>query len=184
MLDQGTLTVTGDVPHPWYAVRVRSNREHLVSVHLREHGYEQFAPSYKVERQWSDRVRKIDRFLFPGYVFCRLDPHDRLPVLMLPGVVDLIGFGKLPAPIPDAEIDRVRKMVESGLPVASWPYLTAGDTVLIESGPLAGLEGILLRTKGKYRLVVSVNLLQRSVAAEIDRGWVRPLRQRQSGILV
>jgi transcription antitermination factor NusG len=103
---------------------------------------------------------------------------------MLPGVVDLIGFGKLPAPIPDAEIDRVRKMVESGLPVASWPYLTAGDTVLIESGPLAGLEGILLRTKGKYRLVVSVNLLQRSVAAEIDRGWVRPLRQRQSGILV
>lgn len=162
--------------HPWFAIRVRSNRERVVGLHLRERGYEEYSPSYTVEQQWSDRKKTIDRFLFPGYVFCRLDPNVRLPVLTVPGIVGLVGLGKIPAPIPDDEIVRVRSLVQSGLLVTPWPYLKVGDFVLIERGPLAGLEGILQRVKGKYRIVVSINLLQRSVSAEIDRDWVRPLK--------
>ena len=166
------------VTHPWFAVRVRSNYEKIAELHLRERGYERFAPSYKVERQWSDRKKEMDRFLFPGYVFCRLDRHDRLPVLTIPGVVGLVGFGKIPAPIPDEEIERIQRMLESGLLVKPWPFLEVGQTVLIEQGPLAGMEGILAEEKGQCRLVVSVHLLRRSVAAEVDRTWVRPLQSR------
>jgi len=160
----------------WFAVRVRSNQERIAVAHLRERGYEEFAPSYKTERSWSDRKKQIDQFLFPGYVFCRLNPNDRLPVLTAPGVVDLVGFGRVPTPIPEDEIERVRKMVESGLLVSPFPFVKVGETVLIERGPLAGVEGILVEEKGRYRLVVSINLLQRSVSAEVDRQSVRPVR--------
>lgn len=163
--------------YPWFAVRVRSNHERIAAAHLRERGYEEFSPAWKTERRWSDRTKEVDQFLFPGYVFCRLNPSDRLPVLTAPGVVDLVGFGKIPAPIPDHEIENVRQMVQSGLLVMPWPFLELGHRVLIERGPLAGVEGILDEVKGKCRLVVSVQLLQRSVSAEVDRGWIRPLPQ-------
>jgi transcription antitermination factor NusG len=171
--DQGDPVV--NVALPWFALRVRSNFEHVVGVHLRDRGFEEFCPSYKVERRWSDRVKLIDRSLFPGYVFCRLNPSDRLPVLSVPGVVSLVGVGKAPAAIPETEIERVRLLVRSGLLATPWPFLEIGDLVLIERGPLAGLEGILQKVKGKLRIVVSINLLQRSVSAEIDRSWIRPL---------
>jgi transcription antitermination factor NusG len=163
------------IRYPWFAVRVRSNHERITAAHLRERGYEEFSPSWKTERRWSDRTKEIDQFLFPGYVFCRLNPSDRLPVLTAPGVVDLVGFGKIPAPVPDHEIENVRRMVQSGLFVMPWPFLELGHRVLIERGPLAGVEGILDEVKGKCRLVVSVQLLQRSVSAEVDRDWIRPL---------
>lgn len=159
----------------WFAVRVRSNHERLVSLYLREIGYEEYSPTYRAERQWSDRIKVIDQPLFPGYVFCRLDPNDRLPLLKAPGVVGLVGVGKVPAPIPAVEVERVKRMVNSGLLVTPWPYLQVGQQVLIERGPLAGLEGILERVKNRLRIVVSVTLLQRAVAAEIDRAWVRPV---------
>jgi transcriptional antiterminator NusG len=160
----------------WFAVRVRSNQERTAIAHLHERGYEQFAPSYKSERRWSDRKKEIEQYLFPGYIFCRFDPGDRLSVLTAPGVVDLVGFGRIPEPIPDQEIERVRRMVESGLLVTPYPFLNVGQAVLIERGPLTGLEGILVEMKGRLRLVVSINLLQRSVSAEVDRHSVRPLR--------
>lgn len=160
----------------WFAVRVRSNQERTAIAHLRERGYEQFAPSYKSARRWSDRTKEIDQFLFPGYIFCRFHPGDRRAVLTAPGVVDLVGFGRTPEAIPDQEIDRVRRMVESGLLVTPYPFLNVGQAVLIERGPLTGLKGILVEMKGKHRLVVSINLLQRSVSAEVDRRWVRPAR--------
>ncbi len=159
----------------WFAIRVRSNQERTAIAHLRERGYQQFAPSFKSERRWSDRTKEIDQYLFPGYVFCRFDPVDRLAVLTAPGVVDLVGFGKTPEAIPDQEIERVRKMVESGLLITPYPFLNVGQPVLIERGPLTGLEGILVEVKGKRRLVVSISLLQRSVSAEVDRHWVRPV---------
>jgi transcriptional antiterminator NusG len=162
--------------HPWFALRLRSKYEKITATHLRERGYEEFAPSYKVEKRWSDRTKQIDQFLFPGYLFCRFDPHDRLPILTAPGVVDVVGFGKSPEHIPDAEIERVRIMVGSGLLVTPYPYLQVGQSVLIERGPLTGLEGILVEVKGKTRLVVSVNLLQRSVSAEVDRHSIRPIQ--------
>jgi transcription antitermination factor NusG len=160
----------------WFAVRVRSHFEKIAGTHLRERGYEEFAPSHKTERHWSDRKKEIDQFLFPGYVFCRFSPHNRLPILTVPGVVDLVGWGKVPAPIPDEEIERVRRMVQSGLLVSPWPYLELGQAVLIEHGPLAGMEGILAEVKGRCRLVVSINLLKRSISAEVERSCVRPVK--------
>jgi transcriptional antiterminator NusG len=167
---------TGIEPHPWFALRVRSNYERVTVTHLRERGYEQFAPSYKIEKRWSDRTKQIDQFLFPGYLFCRFDPNDRLPILTAPGVVDVVGFGKTPERIPDSEVERVRRMVESGLLVTPYPYVQVGQPVLIERGPLSGVEGILVEVKGKVRLVVSVNLLRRSVSAEVDRDSIRPIQ--------
>lgn len=167
---------------PWFAVRVRSNQEHNVALHLRGRGLEEFTPSYKLESRWSDRIKLIDKPLFPGYVFCRFNPDDRLPVLSAPGVVGLVGVGKVPLPVAADEIGRVRAMVQSGLPVAPWPHLRAGDTVLIEQGPLSGIEGILVRSKGKFRIVVSLNLVQRSISAEIDRRWVRPVPPRRTPV--
>jgi transcription antitermination factor NusG len=164
------------VAHPWFAVRVRSNHERIAAVHLEERGYEEFMPSYKIERRWSDRKKEIEQFLFPGYVFCRLNPQARLPVLTAPGVVGLVGCGKIPTPIPDEEIERIRRMIQSGLLLTPWPFLELGQTVLIERGPLAGVEGILEEVKGKCRLIVSINLLRRSVGAEVDRHWVRPVK--------
>jgi len=160
----------------WFALRVRSNHERITGAHLRERGYEEFAASCKVEKRWSDRTKLIEKFLFPGYIFCRFDPHDRLAVVSAPGVVDIVGFGKVPEPIPDAEVERVRRMVESGLPITPFPYVKVGQAVLIERGPLAGVEGILIEVKGKIRLVISVNLLQRSVSAEVDRHSIRPIQ--------
>jgi transcriptional antiterminator NusG len=166
--------------YPWFALRVRSKHERIAATHLRERGYEEFAPSYKAQTQWSDRRKTMDRFLFPGYVFCRFDPQDRLPVLTVPGAVDLIGFGDGPTPIPDHEIEHVRTMMRSGLLVTPWPFLEVGQTVLLERGPLAGLEGILEDVKGKLRLVISIRMLQRSVSTEVDRNWVRPLAPQRS----
>jgi transcriptional antiterminator NusG len=163
---------------PWFALRVRSNHERITGAHLRDRGYEQFAPYYKVEKRWSDRIKQIDQFLFPGYVFCRFDPNNRLPVLTAPGVVDVVGFGKLPEHVPDAEIERVRRMVDSGLLVTPYPYVQVGQAVLIDRGPLSGVEGNVVEVKGKLRLVVSINLLQRSVSAEVDRDSIRTLHPR------
>jgi len=161
--------------HAWFALRVRSNYERITATHLRGRGYEEFAPCYRVKKRWSDRNKEIDQYLFPGYVFCRCDPNDRLPILTAPGVVEMVGFGKAPERIPDSEIERVRTMIDSGLLVTPYPYVRVGQAVVIERGPLAGLEGILVEVKGKVRLVVSVNLLQRSVSAEVDRQSIRPI---------
>ncbi len=174
--DQHLASETDLQALPWFALRLRSNYERTTLSHLRERGYEEFAPSYQVEKRWSDRTKQIEQFLFPGYIFCRFNPNDRLSILTAPGVVDVVGFGKLPERIPDAEIERVRRMVDSGLPVTPYPYVQVGQAVLIERGPLTGVEGILVEVKGKARLVVSVELLRRSVSAEVDRNAIRPIQ--------
>lgn len=159
---------------PWYAIRVRSKCEQTASTLLRGKGYEEFFPSYRSRRRWSDRVKELDLPLFPGYVFCRLDVRDRLlPVLTTPGVISIIGLGKTPVPIDDAEIQAVRAILCSGLAAQPWPFLAVGSSVCIEHGPLAGLQGIVTNADKVHRLVVSVSLLQRSVAVEIDRDWAR-----------
>jgi transcription antitermination factor NusG len=143
---------------------------------LRGKGYEEFLPLYRSRRRWSDRVKELDLPLFPGYLFCRFDVHDRLlPILTTPGVISIVGAGKTPIAVPDEEIATVQAILRSGLPSRPWPCLTAGSKVLIERGPLAGIEGIALRVDKTFRLVVSVLLLQRSVAVEIERDWVRPI---------
>jgi transcription antitermination factor NusG len=159
---------------PWYAIRVRSKFESAVSASLQGKGYDTFLPVYRLQRRWSDRVKELDLPLFPGYLFCRFNPHERLlPILTTPGVLDIVGYGKTPVPVDDQEIGAVKSILRSGLGAEPWPFLRVGSEVYIEAGPLAGVEGIITNTDKVYRLIVSVNLLQRSVAVEIDRDWVR-----------
>ena len=164
--------------HPWYAIRVQAKFEKVASTILREKGFEEFLPLYRARHQWSDRVKQLDLPLFPGYLFCRIDiAETQLPIVMTPGVLGIVGAGRYPIAVSDEEIETVRAVVTSGLPTMPWPSLNAGCRVLLERGPLAGVEGIVLDVNKKFRLIVSVQLLQRSVAVEIEREWVRPLSQ-------
>ena len=158
----------------WFAIRTRSQREKRTTVVLRDKGYEPFLPLYRVERRWSDRIRKMDLPLFSGYVFCRFDVDFRLPILTMPSVVEIVGTGGTPVPIDDTEIAAIQTLVESGLSVGPTSFLAVGKPVRVVAGPLRGLEGILLHSSNSDRLVVSITLLRRSVAAEIDRRWVVP----------
>ena len=131
-----------------------------------------FLPQYRDRRRWSDRIKLVELPLFSGYVFCRFSFDKRLVVLTTPGVRAIVGFGKTPSPIPDEEIDAVRAMVQSGLSVSPWPFLKEGQVVVIEGGPLRGLEGKLAKTTDALRVVVNVDLLQRSVAVTMDRNLI------------
>jgi transcription antitermination factor NusG len=173
----GFPSPTKSLQNCWYAVHVRSRCESLVSTALRGKGYEEFLPTYRSSHRWSDRQKEFDLPLFPGYLFARFDVRDRLPVLRSPGVITIVGLGKKPVPISDEEFEAIRAIVRSGLPVEPWEHLTVGSRVLIEAGPLAGMEGIALSVDKKFRLVASVPLLRRSVAVEIERRWVRPVRE-------
>ena len=170
------MSQPGNLTLPWFALHVRSNFERVSSTILESKGLEVYYPSFRSRRRWSDRVKEVEQPLFPGYVFCRFDPHQRLPILTTPGVLSVIGVAKTPAPIDESEITAVQKLVLSGQATRPWPFLSVGQRVLIEKGSLAGVEGILLETRNQYRIVVSISLLQRSVAAEIDVDMIRPLR--------
>src|ERR1700678_4688753 len=165
----------------WYAIRIQSKYEQLASATLRGKGDAEFLPLYGSRRRWSDRVKEIDLPLFPGYLFCRFALNDRLmPILTTPGVISIVGAGKTPIAISNEEIAAVQAIVRSGLPTQPWPCLTVGSRVFIHGGPLAGIEGICLNVDKVFRLLVSIPLLQRSVAVEIDREWVRPVLNRVS----
>lgn len=171
-----SLTLTPDAQRPWFALHIKSNFEKVAATILESKGLDVYYPSFRSKRRWSDRVKEIERPLFPGYVFCRFDPNHRLPILTTPGVLNVVGVAKTPAPIPEAEICAVQKIVQSGMAVQPWPFLQVGQRVLIEKGAFAGTEGILLEVKNQYRIVVSISLLQRAIAAEIDAETVRELR--------
>src|SRR6266536_736592 len=120
-----------DAAQPWFGLRVRSRSEQMTAMALEGRGYKPFLPIYKVPRRWTDRVKLMDMPLFPGYVFCRFDPQRRLPILTTPGVVEVVGVGKVPAPIDEAEIDAIRAVVQAGLPAQPWPFTREGDKVTI-----------------------------------------------------
>jgi len=157
---------------PWFALMVRTSREKTASLLLENVGYECFLPTSKYMRRWSDRMKEIEMPLFPGYLFCRMNPHNRLPVLMTPGVIQIVGVGKTPIPVEEEEIAAIQRVGKSGLPTMPWPYLEVGHAVRIEDGPLRGMTGIVVKIKSGLKLVLSVSLLQRSVAVEVDRSWV------------
>lgn len=157
---------------PWFAILTKAGREKHATLLLENSGFECCLPISKSSRKWSDRIKEIELPLFPGYLFCRMNPNDRLPVLMTPGVVQIVGAGKTPIPVPEQEIAAIQRVEKSGLSAMPWPYLRVGHVVKIEEGPLRGISGIVIRIKSGLKLVLSVQLLQRSVAVEIDRGWI------------
>ena len=162
----------GGIGAPWYALQVRTRHESGVANYLVGQGYEAFLPLYKCRKRWSDRVKEVQTPLFSGYLFCRFDPQDRLPIMKTPGVMQIVGVNRVPVPVDEAEISAIQALVASGIPNQPWPFLQVGERVRIESGSLCGLEGILMDFKGTQRLVLSITLLQRSVSVEIDSAFV------------
>src|SRR5713101_4178902 len=118
--------------YPWFAVQTRSRYENLVATLLRGKGYELFLPIYKSRRRWSDRIKELELPLFSGYLFCRFNPLNRFPILVTPGVVQVVGIGKNPVPVSESEITAIKALVQSGLPSQPWPFLRVGQRVRVE----------------------------------------------------
>ena len=171
----------------WFALQVRTRWESSTAMLLSGKGYQTCLPTHKIRKRWKGRVREVDSALFPGYVFCHFDAHQRLPILVTPGVISVVGQGRIPLPVDEREMAAIQAVVASGFHLEPWPYLELGQRVRIEQDSLQGLEGILVSFKGNHRIVVSVSLLRRSVALEIDRSCVRsvgPARSDARGSIV
>ena len=156
-------------PH-WYAAYTCANHEKRVAGELRAREVEHFLPLHSSVRRWKDRRVQLDLPLFPGYVFVHLAAQERLRVLQVPGVVRLVGVNGSPSPMPEEDIDRIREFLGRGWHAEPHPYLQAGRRARVVRGPLAGMEGIVVRRKNRSRLVVSFELIQRSMAIEMDEG--------------
>jgi transcription antitermination factor NusG len=159
----------------WYAAYTCANHEKRVAEQLDQRSIELFLPRYETVRCWKDRRVRLQLPLFPGYVFVRIALRDRLPVLQIPGVVRLVGFNGLPTAIPEGEVEALREALARQLRAEPHPYLTVGRRVRISSGPLAGLEGILERKRKRFRIVLSIPLIMRSIAVEVDSADVEPI---------
>ncbi len=159
----------------WYAVSVRPRYEKLVTRHLEYEGVNHFLPVYRSVRRWKDRRKELDMALFPGYVFVKLKLGDRLGVLRAPGVLQFVTFQGQPAVIPDSEIRALESGLGAGLRPQPHPYLCQGRRVRVKRGPLVGAEGIMIRRKERFRLVLSVDLIMRSVMLEVDEADVEAL---------
>jgi transcription antitermination factor NusG len=157
----------------WVAVQVRLNRERFVAQQLQMHGYEQFLPVATTARGKSARARECS--LVPGYVFCRYKARPDFRIVQAYGVMRIVGFGGMPAAIPNDEIEALRRVVASGVQAEPCRFIRSGDRVQVCAGPLAGLEGILLYAKNAVRVLVNVTILQRSVAVELGIDDVRPI---------
>lgn len=160
----------------WYALHVRSQFERKVRDALSDIHIEPFLPLYQERSRWSDRIQLVERTLFPGYVFGHLEPDQIRKAVRVNGVVRILGTAGEAEPIPDFEIEQVKRVIDSGVYATPLAHLVSGQKVRITAGSLAGIEGIVLRIKGELRVVVSINLLGRSVAAELDTDNVVPVQ--------
>ena len=156
----------------WFAIRVRNGTEKTVNLHLENAGYESFLPVAKCAHSWSGVMEELEVPVFPGYLFCRMNPHYRLPILQAPGVIQIFGVGEEPIPADEQEIAAIQRVAKSGLATMPWPYLRAGHVARLVGGPLKGLAGIVVKLKSTAKLVLAVTLLQKSMAVEIDPHWI------------
>lgn len=153
----------------WYIVKCKPHRERAVSLALRAKGYEEFLPQYIRRPRWF-KWRKCSAPLFPTYIFCRLNVKKQLPVLACPEVIALVGSRGVPTPMDNTQIEALRLMTAAGVDLAPWPYVRIGRRVRIGSGPLCGIEGILISAEQSPRVVVPVDLVARSVLIDVDCG--------------
>jgi transcription antitermination factor NusG len=162
----------------WYAVWTRSRHEKSVAEQVRRKAVEVFLPLYGTVRRWENGDHHVELPLFPGYAFVRISLRDRLSVLKVPGVVRLVGFNGTPIPLDDGEIESLRRALTAGIKAAPHPYLTVGRRVRITGGPLAGREGILMRRKGAGHVVLSLDLIQRSIFVVLKLDAIEPTAGR------
>ncbi len=165
-------TAGDDASENWYALYTRHQHEKAVAQSLSSKGFEIFLPLYTVAHRWKDRTKQLSLPLFPCYVFFRGGLDRWLQIVTTPGVNAVVGCGGRAGVIPQTEIEDVRQVVESSLRVEPHPFLNCGDRVRIKSGPLVGIEGILIRKKNLFRLILSVAMLGKSAAVEVDASLV------------
>ncbi|HVO96535.1 MAG TPA: UpxY family transcription antiterminator [Bryobacteraceae bacterium] len=172
ILDIGARNITA-----WYAVRTRSNFERRAATELIGKGLNVFLPSFRELHQWKDRKKVVEQPLFPGYLFAHIadTAEARLAILKAPGVVQILGQGQSIEPVPDDQVEGVRAMLTASVPCFAHPFLREGSRVRIRRGALKGIEGFLVRFKNQFRLVLTVELLNQSVATEVDVQDVEPL---------
>ena len=161
-------------PH-WYALYTNPRHEKVVARQLKERCVENFLPLYRTWHRWKDRRKRVELALFPGYLFVRIEEQDKLQVLKTPGAVNLVSFNGKLAPLPEPEIEALRNALDNEICAEPCPYLRVGRKVRVVCGPMAGAEGILTRKKDKYRVVISVEVLMRSVALEIEGEDLEPI---------
>jgi transcription antitermination factor NusG len=159
----------------WFAAYTCANHEKRVREQLEQRWVESFLPVYESVRRWKDRRVRLEMPLFSGYIFVHIAPVNRLHVLQIPGVVRLVGFNGELAPLPDDEIESLKRGLAAGVRAEPHPFLRIGRRVRMRSGPFEGREGILLRKKGRLRLVLSIELILRSVVIDVDAADVEPL---------
>jgi len=159
----------------WFVVQVHTNREKWVGTYLENNGFNNIVLLQKEMRQWTDRLKCIDKPVFPGYVFCQFAMERRSHILAVPWVRRIVGVGRTAVPVAEEEITALQVLHRTTLPLQRWPYLRDGDVVRINGGSLDGLMGRFVRMKKSCRMVVSVMLLQRSVAVEVDEFRVTPM---------
>src|SRR5215471_16028132 len=154
-----------------------ANHEKRIADQLASRNVEHFLPQYESVRRWKDRKAHLQLPLFPGYLFVHVAAPERLRVLQVPGVVRLVGFNGSPTPMPQEDIERIRESLRQGWRAEPHPYLQAGRRARAVCGPLTGMEGIIVRRKNRSRLVLSFELIQRSIAIEIDDADLAPVRE-------
>jgi transcription antitermination factor NusG len=163
------------MPDAWYAVYTKHQHEKRASEILAHKGFDVLLPLYKAAHKWKDRTKTVSLPVFPSYVFLRTKMDRKLEILMTPGVFWLVENAGRACPIPESDIDAIRKITYSGARVEPHTYLNCGEHVRVRRGPLTGIEGILTRIKNRYRVVLSVEVLQKAVAVEVDAAIVEPL---------
>jgi transcription antitermination factor NusG len=170
----GAVLSADSLESRWYAAYTCANHEKRVREQLEQRSVESFLPLYETVRRWKDRRMRLQLPLFPGYLFVRIALVDRLRALQVPGVVRLVGFNGQLAALPDQEIEGLKNGLAGGVRAEPHPYLTVGRRVRVKRGPFEGTQGILLRRKGKLRLVLSIELIMRSVVIDVDIDDVEP----------
>jgi transcription antitermination factor NusG len=159
----------------WYAVCTAANREKRVADQFRERCVEHFLPTYESLRKWKDRRKMLDRPLFPGYLFVHIALCERIRVVQVPGVAYLVGFNGRPAAVDEKDIESIRLAIALRVRLAPHPYLTAGCRVRICRGPFEGAEGVMVRQSKSFRVVLSLSMIQSSVAVEVHAEDIEPL---------
>jgi transcription antitermination factor NusG len=175
-MDRLTSQVCGS---SWYAIYTRHQHEKMVHQVLTSKGFDAFLPLYATTHNWKDRTKALTLPLFPCYVFLKGGIERRLQILTTPGIHGLVSSAGQPAPIPDIEIEAIRRVIESGVRVEAHPYLKCGNWVRVKCGPLAGIEGILVRKKNLSRLVLSVEILGTAAAIEVAAFQVEAVKAPQ-----
>ena len=161
----------------WYAGYTAARHEKRVAEHFAQRGVEYFLPLYESIHRWNNGPHRVQLPLFPSYIFVRIAMRERLRVIEVPGFVRLVGFNSLPYPLPEADINRMKDALNKGVLAEPYPYLTVGTRVEVRNGPMQGMTGILLRRQNKCRVVISVDLIMRSMAVEVEASDVVPIRK-------